>query len=181
MAFLLGWVWVLVTCTHTATSFAPSRSISRRVTKRDVGQRIFFDVAMDGQLLGRLVFRLVDEPTAPLRISNILKLCSNELLSSASVDLSLSFKRCAFDHSPETVRHLNVPVESTMPNVVSVWQCEMESRYRWAHTLRGRGRNAVGLNPRITLSPDAFAVHSISKPILTSIDDSRTLDQCAVC
>jgi len=83
--------------------------------------RIFFDIAVCDQELGRIVFNLKDsERILPLHHENLVKLVTGAV---RSIDNRCSYVNCSFKHSPQFVE--------TFP------------QYRWAHTLQGRGKNAV--------------------------------------
>jgi hypothetical protein len=96
-------------------------------TPEDQGEseptRIYLEIGLgsDGSV-GRLVFNLKDsERLLPLHAENFIKLCTGEM---RSLDPRLGYVNCAFKHSPQFV--------------------EGFPQYRWAHTLDGKGRNAVG-------------------------------------
>ena len=102
--------------------------------------RIFFDIAVDGEEIGRLVFKLGDPTLLPLHFDNLIKLCTEER---RSIDPLCSFVRCSFRHSPQFVEGL--------------------PQYRWAHVLDGRGRNAVGRPKERIIDPERMQLctHSV--------------------
>jgi len=102
--------------------------------------RLFFDIAVVDEAIGRLIFNLgpASKFNLPKLTENLIKLTTQEL---RSIDPRCSYIKCAFKHSPRFVEGL--------------------PQYRWAHVLEGPGRNAVGrMTERIT-EPERFAiVHS---------------------
>lgn len=99
----------------------------------DIGEspRIFFDIAVGNEEVGRLTFRLADPGILPLQTENLIKLCTEER---RSIDPLCSYIGCKFKHSPQFV--------------------EGFPQYRWAHVLVGRGRNAVGRPSEILSDPE---------------------------
>ena len=85
--------------------------------------RIFLEIGTASQSLGRLIFHL-DTSLLPKHAENIRLLCSEERIG---VDAALTYRGCAFDHSPAYVEG---------------------AQYKWAHILKGRGRNALENRPR---------------------------------
>lgn len=85
------------------------------------GIRLFLDIVITGEPVGRLVFQIPDPMILPLHIENIMKLCTQERVS---IDPRCKYIGCEFQHSPQFVEGL--------------------PQYRWGHVLKGRGRNAVG-------------------------------------
>lgn len=83
--------------------------------------RVYFDISIGEEGIGRLVFNLGSDHLLPKHSENLVKLCSGDL---RPIDPACSYIKCSFKHSPQFVE--------TMP------------QYRWAHVLDGRGRNAVG-------------------------------------
>jgi hypothetical protein len=91
-------------------------------TDKTQSPRIYFDIGLGDETVGRLVFNLKgSEQLLPLHAENLLKLSTGEM---RSIDPRLGYSKCAFKHSPQFV--------------------EGFPQYRWAHVLDGRGRNAVG-------------------------------------
>lgn len=80
--------------------------------------RVYFDVSAGGEALGRLTVRLLPE-ILPRAVENVRLLATGE---QRSIDERLTYRGCAFDHSPAYVAG---------------------PQYKWAHILRGRGRNCV--------------------------------------
>jgi len=83
--------------------------------------RIFFDISVEEESLGRIVFTIPDPDILPLHTENLIKLCSQER---RSIDPRCCYVKCNFSFSPQFI--------------------EGFPQYRWAHFLGGRGRNAVG-------------------------------------
>ena len=83
--------------------------------------KVFFDIEVDDDPIGRLVFELPDPTMLPEHTQNLMKLCTGER---RPIDPLCSYQDCAFEFSPQYV--------------------EGFPQYRWAHVLKGRGRNAVG-------------------------------------
>lgn len=83
---------------------------------------VFFDIEVAGTPIGRLVFNLTTPSPLPLHAENFIQLAKG---SRRGIDPKAHYVGCEFDYSPASV-------EDGM------------GRYRWAHQLRGRGRNAVG-------------------------------------
>jgi hypothetical protein len=82
--------------------------------------RIYFDIAVGPRALGRLVVRLDRSHGLERTVENVRRLCTAEC---APIDPRLSYSGCAFEFSPSYVEG---------------------PQYKWAHVLKGRGRNAVG-------------------------------------
>lgn len=83
--------------------------------------RIYFDISIADERIGRMVFNLKDsERLLPLHAANLVQLCTGAV---RSVDSRCTYIGCQFRHSPQFVERL--------------------PQYRWAHTCDGRGRNAV--------------------------------------
>lgn len=106
----------------------------------DGSVRIYFDIAVEDEGIGRLVFVIPDQNLLPLHIENILKLCTQ---ARSSIDPRCKYIGCEFQHSPQFV--------------------EGFAQYRWSHTLKGRGRNAVGVSDGRISDPDNMrkCTHSI--------------------
>ncbi|KAL3935159.1 MAG: hypothetical protein SGBAC_009266 [Bacillariaceae sp.] len=83
---------------------------------------IFFDIEIQGTPIGRLNFHLTNPSPLPLHAENIIQLAKG---SRRGIDPKAHYEGCEFDYSPATI-------EDGM------------GRYRWGHSLRGRGRNAIG-------------------------------------
>lgn len=92
--------------------------------------RVYLDVAVGARPLGRLVFALDAGSPLTATVANVRLLCSGE---KTSLDASLTFLGCAFEHSPSYVEG---------------------AQYKWSHVLKGNGRNAVG-RPRDRLDERA--------------------------
>ena len=84
--------------------------------------RIYFDIEVAGEPLGRLIFALTDPSPLPLHTENLIKLAKG---SNRGIDPRAHYVGCEFDYTQDYI-------EDGM------------GRYRWGHVLRGRGRNAVG-------------------------------------
>lgn len=80
--------------------------------------RIFFDVSAADVALGRLEIRLLPA-VHPSAVENVRLLATGER---TAIDGALSYRGCAFDFSPAYVEG---------------------PQYKWAHILKGRGRNAL--------------------------------------
>ena len=102
--------------------------------------RIFFDISIANEPIGRLVFQIPDPDMFPLHTENLIKLCTQER---RSIDPRCGFVGCEFKFSPQFI--------------------EGRAQYRWAHVLPGRGRNAVGQAEERISDPDAMRrnTHSI--------------------
>ena len=85
--------------------------------------RVYFDISIANEDIGRLVFNLGPRDTflLPKHTENLIKLCAEDL---KPIDPKCTYVKCSFKHSPQFVE--------TMP------------QYRWAHVLDGKGRNALG-------------------------------------
>jgi len=99
--------------------------------------RIFLDVAIKDKKIGRLLFHIPYPTLLPLHTENLIKLCSKERIS---IDPKCTYVGCEFQYSPQSI--------------------EGFPQYRWTHTLKGNGRNAIG-------RPEE------------RISDSESLRQCA--
>ena len=118
--------------------------------------RVYFDIAAAEIVIGRLVFQIPNirsdhsngnntycspPGVPPVHTENLLQLMSQ---SRRSIDPQCHYVGCAFQFSPQSVEGL--------------------PQYRWAHVLKGRGRNAVGRpGDRIQEDPQAWreCSHSI--------------------
>lgn len=83
---------------------------------------IFFDIEIKGTPIGRLIFHMTNPSPLPLHAENIIQLAKG---SRRGIDPKAHYEGCEFDYSPATI-------EDGM------------GRYRWGHSLRGRGRNGIG-------------------------------------
>lgn len=83
--------------------------------------RIYLDMEVNQKAIGRLEFEIPNTQLLPLHTENLLQLCRQ---SRTGIDPRCSYVGCEFQHSPQFV--------------------ESFAQYRWGHTLKGRGRNAVG-------------------------------------
>jgi hypothetical protein len=83
--------------------------------------RIYFDLTVQDEPAGRLIFQIPQPHLLPIHTENILKLVSK---AQTSIDPRCSYIGCEFSYSPQFIEGL--------------------PQYRWAHTLKGKGKNAVG-------------------------------------
>jgi hypothetical protein len=106
----------------------------------NAGARIFLDMEVAGQAIGRLEFEIPNVNLLPLHIENVMKLCIGSM---SSIDPQCKYVGCEFQHSPQFV--------------------EGFAQYRWGHTLKGRGRNAVGRADDRISDPESMrkCTHSI--------------------
>jgi hypothetical protein len=107
-----------IKCQHSILHAQPPKH------EKDEGPiRIYFDISINNEEIGRLVFNLGSKQNYffPKHCENVVKLCAEDL---KPIDPNCSYVKCFFKYSPQFVE--------TMP------------QYRWAHVLDGRGRNAVG-------------------------------------
>ncbi|CAB9514647.1 expressed unknown protein [Seminavis robusta] len=104
------------------------------------GARIYLDMEVAGEAIGRLEFEIPNVNLLPLHTDNIMKLCTQAM---ASVDPRVKYIGCEFQHSPQFV--------------------EGFAQYRWGHTLNGRGRNAVGRAEERITDPENMrnCLHSV--------------------
>jgi len=102
--------------------------------------RIFLDISVADESIGRLVFQIPDPGMFPLHTENLIKLCTQER---RSIDPRCGYVGCEFQYSPQFI--------------------EGRAQYRWAHVLPGRSRNAVGQAEERISDPDAMRrnTHSI--------------------
>jgi hypothetical protein len=100
--------------------------------------RVYFDIAVQGQGIGRLVFCLSNPSPLPLHAENLVQLAQG---SQRSIDPFAHYVGCEFDFSPATIQ-------------------DGMGRYRWGHTLRGRGRNAVGRPDQALTDPVNQLAHT---------------------
>ena len=101
---------------------------------------IFFDISLDNEPIGKLTFRMMDDPNAcPNLRENLIKICTGER---KPIDPLCTYVGCKFKHSPNSV--------------------EGFPQYRWAHEVDGKKRNAVGRpTERITETALRQCSHSI--------------------
>jgi len=106
-------------CQFSASSLEEEQNDS--ASSAPTSARIFLDIEVAKEPIGRLTFQIPNTDLLPLHTENILKLITQER---ASIDPRCKFVGCEFQHSPQFV--------------------EGFAQYRWGHTLKGKGRNAVG-------------------------------------
>jgi hypothetical protein len=107
--------------------FAPALSSSTTSPQQVVvvvPTKIYFDMKVANEPIGRLVFELTSPSPLPLHAENLVELCKK---SRRAIDPLAHYVGCEFDFSPDYVQ-----------------DGSSSGRYRWAHTCKGRGRNAVG-------------------------------------
>jgi len=102
-----------------------------------INRRIYFDISINNNPIGRLTFRLSSSNPLPLHTENIIKLCNSDR---TSIDPSATYVGCAFDYGRDYIESLG--------------------NYRWSHVLRGRGRNAVGVPTDIIREEGIVPSHS---------------------
>ena len=83
--------------------------------------QIYFDIEVSGSAIGRLVFELPNPSPLPLHKENVVQLCAGDRVG---IDPKATYQGCRFEFSPVYT--------------------EGQGQYRWAHVLKGYGRNAVG-------------------------------------
>ena len=105
---------------YSSSSIALASS-SEESSDNNNSATIYLDLEVAGEAIGRLTFQIPNVQLLPRHTENILKLCSQER---SSIDPRCKYVGCEFQHSPQFV--------------------EGFAQYRWGHTLKGRGRNAVG-------------------------------------
>mmetsp|Transcript_13024 Transcript_13024/g.21374 ORF Transcript_13024/g.21374 Transcript_13024/m.21374 type:complete len:265 (+) Transcript_13024:62-856(+) len=106
----------------TTSIFSTSADPSQETLLQPEPSRIYFDIGLGDEDVGRLVFNLKgSEQLLPLHVENLTKLCTGAL---QSIDPKICYNKCAFKFSPQFI--------------------EGFPQYKWAHVLDGRGRNAVG-------------------------------------
>jgi len=121
-----------------------SRGLGRRLhahnNEAESMTQIFFDISVEEEPIGRLIFTIPDPDVLPLHTENLFKLCSKER---RSIDPRCSYLGCTFNFSPQFI--------------------EGFPQYRWAHFLAGKGRNAVGRPEEKISDPDSLrdCTHSI--------------------
>ena len=117
------------------------KSTESKATTSKTG-RIFFDIEVNKEEIGQLIFRIDTSEELPTYIyaSNVMKLCTG---ARTSIDPKCKYVGCQFQHSPQSVE--------TFP------------QYRWTHVLSGNARNAVGVpTERISIDPKmALCAHSL--------------------
>ena len=111
---------------------------------------VFFDITFgDDEEIGRLIFTIPDTQMLPLHIENFLKLCTQERLG---IDPRSTYVGCEFEFSPQYI--------------------EGFPQYRWAHVLKGKGRNTIGRPEERIVDPGNLkrCVHSIYGGVYYGID-----------
>lgn len=113
---------------------ASARSTATATTSQQqvAATRIYFDIKVANEPIGRLVFELTSPPSLPLYTENLVQLCKG---SRRAIDPLAHYVGCEFDFSPLHVQE------------------DGSGRYRWAHTCKGRGRNAVGRPDQAIVDP----------------------------
>lgn len=105
----------------TSSSSSSSKNEAQKNQNISANQ-VYFDIAVAGNNIGRLVFDLRNPSPLPLHAENLIQLVKG---SRRSIDPLAHYVGCQFDYSPATI-------EDGM------------GRYRWGHSCKGRGRNAIG-------------------------------------
>jgi hypothetical protein len=150
--------FLLFACVTVGTSFLlPQRDSSARQRRQavrhlsttssddstiqhDSPKKIYLDIAVADEPIGRLVFVLPQpESIFPLHTENLLKLVSQER---RSIDPMCHYIKSEFSYSPQFI--------------------EGVAQYRWAHVLPGRSRNAVGRPTERIADPGSMNQHSHS-------------------
>jgi hypothetical protein len=111
--------------------FASALSTTETSQQNVVAKRIYFDIKVANEPIGRLVFELTSPSPLPLFTENLVELCKG---SRRGIDPLAHYVGCEFDFSPLVVQ-------------------DGSGRYRWAHTCKGRGRNAVGRPDEAIIDP----------------------------
>jgi len=84
--------------------------------------KIYFDIEITEIPIGRLVFNLSDPSPLPLHTENLVRLCEGDR---KSIDPLAHYVGCTFEYNANYIE-------------------DGSGRYKWAHILKGRGRNAIG-------------------------------------
>mmetsp|Transcript_15016 Transcript_15016/g.22923 ORF Transcript_15016/g.22923 Transcript_15016/m.22923 type:complete len:243 (-) Transcript_15016:246-974(-) len=84
--------------------------------------KVYFDVEISDEPIGRLVFHLSEPSPLPLHTENLVKLCTGDM---RSIEPSTHYVGCAFEYNANYIE-------------------DGSGRYRWGHVMKGRGRNAIG-------------------------------------
>ncbi len=104
--------------------------------------KIFLDISVKDQPIGRLVFRIPVNPSPlPLHAENLIQLMKK---TRVSIDPRCSYVRCEFRYSPQFI--------------------ESRPQYRWSHVIDGKGRNAVGKPSEMLVDTDEnmrLCTHSV--------------------
>lgn len=122
-------LWGLSPPTPFSSSSSSSSSASPDTPSKTLltASTVYLDVAVQNEPVGRLVFHLPNNPPPlPLHAENFIQLCKG---SRRGIDPKAHYVGCEFDFSPTTIEE---PLKGN------------GGRYRWAHSCKGRGRNAVG-------------------------------------
>lgn len=108
------------------TASSPSSSSTNNNSNNELSaSTVYFDIEIAGQKVGRLIFDLTNPSKLPLHAENLIQLCKG---SRRGIDPKAHYVGCQFDYSPATIEEPSVG---------------MGGRYRWGHSLPGRGRNAI--------------------------------------
>jgi hypothetical protein len=109
--------------TKVATSMSNdgAQGYEDNISERSGACRIYFDLTVQDEPAGRLIFQIPQPYRLPIHTENILKLVSK---AQTSIDPRCSYVGCEFSYSPQFI--------------------EGRPQYRWAHVLKGKGKNAVG-------------------------------------
>jgi hypothetical protein len=114
-----GFVQQKTSALRASSLILSSKTSSDNTLEND---RIYFDIEVAGQPVGRLIFSLSNPSPLPLHTENLIKLVKG---TNRGIDPKAHYVGCQFDYTQDYI-------EDGM------------GRYRWGHVLRGRGRNAVG-------------------------------------
>jgi hypothetical protein len=104
------------------SSFQSSLAAATTASPYRSAEYVYFDLQVQGQDIGRLVFQLTIPSPLPLHAENLIQLCRGD---QRSIDPAATYLGCAFDYGTDYIE-------------------DGRGRYRWSHVLRGKNRNAVG-------------------------------------
>jgi len=117
---------------HNNNNNEPNNSNNNMVSSN----AIYFDISVAGTPIGRLLFHLANPSPLPQHAENVIRLATG---ARRSIEPLTHYVGCTFDFTPAHVE-------------------DGQGRYRWSHTCKGRGRNAMGRqNEPISDAPNQLA------------------------
>eukprot|EP00980_Cylindrotheca_fusiformis_P005048 scaffold1069_cov143-Cylindrotheca_fusiformis.AAC.6 len=130
----------------SSTSVDPESSLSD--DGRLSADSIYFDLEIQKHPIGRLVFHLTNPSPLPLHAENVIQLVKG---SRKGIDPMAHYVGCEFEYSPSTIEE-----EGNNRGGGG------GGRYLWGHTLKGRGRNAIGRADQTLIDQQNQLIHTHS-------------------
>jgi hypothetical protein len=121
----------------TRSAVHPFSGLSALASPYLSAERVYFDIQIAGNDVGRLIFQLTIPSPLPVHAENMIRLCRGDL---RGIDPAAHYVGCQFDYSPDYIEEVGIN--------------SSRGRYRWSHVLRGRNRNAIGRADQPIVDPE---------------------------